>query len=214
MKNILFQGDSITDFGRNYTDPNNLCWGWGYVLFVKAILDRKYPQQYTCYNRGCNGNRISDLYARERIDGICLKPAVASFLIGVNDVWHGLDSDNGTTQERFRDVYEMMLEDYLKELPDLKIIIMEPFIVPGENTSATPERFKRFKEDVCERARIARETAEKFGAKFVPLQERLNAEADKYGPEYVLNDGVHPTTFANTIIAEEWVKRFEQFQIK
>lgn len=212
MKSILFQGDSITDFGRNYSDPYNV--GWGYVLFVKAILDRKYPQQYTCYNRGCNGNRINDLYARERIDGICLKPTVASFLIGVNDVWHGLDSDNGTTHARFRDIYEMMLEDYLKELPDLKIIIMEPFVVPGENTSATQERYKMFSEDVYERSHIAQEVAKKFGAAFIPLQQRFNKEADKYGPEYVLNDGVHPTTFANTIIAEEWIKRFEQFQIK
>lgn len=42
MKNIVFQGDSITDFGRNYADPHNV--GSGYVLFIQAILNRKYPQ--------------------------------------------------------------------------------------------------------------------------------------------------------------------------
>lgn len=208
MKNILFQGDSITDFGRHYPDPYNV--GSGYVLYVKSILDRKYPQQYICYNRGRNGDRVSDLYARERIDGICLKPDVASFLVGVNDVWHGLDSDNGTSHKRYRDVYEMMLEDYLNELPNLKIIVIEPFMLPGENTSATSERFKAFSEDVYERARISREVAEKFGASFLPLQKRFDEEAEKYGPGYVLNDGVHPTAFANTIIAEEWVKCFER----
>lgn len=208
MKNIVFQGDSITDFGRNYADPYNV--GSGYVLFIQAILNRKYPQQYTCFNRGHNGDRISDLYARERIDGICLKPDVASFLIGVNDVWHGLDNDNGTSHTRYRDVYEMMLEDYLRELPALKIIILEPFMLPGENTAATPERLKAFTEDVHERARISREMADKFGAAFIPLQERFTAEAEKYGPGYVLNDGVHPTTFANAIIAEEWVKCLER----
>ena len=208
MKNIVFQGDSITDFGRNYQDP--LSPGWGYALFVRATLDRKYPQQYTCYNRGRNGDRVCDLYARERIDGICLKPDVASFLIGVNDVWHGLDSDNGTSHARFRDVYEMMLEDYLWELPELKVMILEPFMLPGENTAATPERLKAFGEDVRERARISHEVAEKFGVPFIPLQKRFEEEAAKYGSEYVLNDGVHPTVFANTIIAEEWVKCFER----
>ena len=208
MKNIVFQGDSITDFGRNSADPYNV--GSGYVLFIQAILNRKYPQQYTCFNRGHNGDRISDLYARERIDGICLKPDVASFLIGVNDVWHGLDNDNGTSHIRYRDVYEMMLEDYLRELPELKVIILEPFMLPGENTAATPERLKAFTEDVHERARISREVADKFGAAFIPLQERFTAEAEKYGPGYVLNDGVHPTTFANTIMAEEWVKCLER----
>ena len=210
MKNIVFQGDSITDFGRNYADPYNV--GAGYVLFIQAILNRKYPQQYICYNRGRNGDRVCDLYARERIDGICLKPDVASFLIGVNDVWHGLDNDNGTSPARFRDVYEMMLEYYLNELPDLKLMILEPFVLPGENTATTPERLKAFTEDVHERAWISREVAGKFGVPFIPLQKRFEEEAAKYGPTYVLNDGVHPTTFANTIIAEEWVKCFERGQ--
>ena len=208
MKTIVFQGDSTTDFGRNYADPYNV--GGGYVLFVQALLNRKYPQQYTCLNRGHNGDRICDLYARERIDGICLKPDVASFLIGVNDVWHGLDGNNGSSHARFRDIYEMMLEDYLNELPDLKIIVLEPFMLPGENTAATPERLKAFTEDVYARGQISCEVAEKYGAAFIPLQKRFEEEGEKYGSEYVLNDGVHPTQFANTIIAEEWVKCLER----
>ena len=83
-------------------------------------------------------------------------------------------------------------------------------MLPGENTTATPERLKVFTEDVHERARISREVAGKFGVPFVPLQKRFEEEAAKYGPTYVLNDGVHPTTFANTIIAEEWVKCLER----
>lgn len=206
MKTILFQGDSITDFGRNHTDPRSP--GWGYPLFVQAMLDRKYPQQFTCYNRGVSGNRVSDLYARERIDGICLKPDVASFLIGVNDVWHGLDGDNGTTPARYRDIYEMMLMDYLTELPNVKFMILEPFMLPGENTAATPARLAAFREGVQERARISRDVAEKFGMPFIALQKRFDEAAAQYGAEYVLDDGVHPTVFGNTIIAEEWFKCF------
>ena len=208
MKSIVFQGDSITDFGRYYADPYNV--GSGYVLFIQTLLNCRYPQQYTCFNRGHNGDRIVDLYARERADGICLKPDVASFLVGVNDVWHGLDSDNGTSPARYRDVYEMMLEDYLSELPDLKIIILEPFVLSGECTAATPERLKAFTENVHERACISHEVAEKFGAAFIPLQKRFSEEAEKYGSGYVLNDGVHPTAFANMIIAQEWINCLEQ----
>ena len=61
----------------NYADPYNV--GSGYVLFIQAILNRKYPQQYTCFNRGHNGDRISDLYARERIDGICTRTVCHPF---------------------------------------------------------------------------------------------------------------------------------------
>lgn len=42
MKNIVFQGDSITDFGRNYADPYNV--GAGYVLFIQAILKSQIPR--------------------------------------------------------------------------------------------------------------------------------------------------------------------------
>ena len=209
MKKILFQGDSTTDCCRYYSDPNNI--GSGYVLLVQAILDRKYPKQYACINRGRGGDRVSDLYARERIDGICLKPDVASFLVGVNDVlcrW--LNNDNGSSQKRYRDIYKIMLEDYLNDLPDLKIIILEPFILPGRITATTPEQLKIFTDDVYERARISREVADEFNVPFIPLQKRFTEEAEKYGADYVLSDGVHPTTFANKIIAQEWVKCFER----
>lgn len=208
MKNIVFEGDSITHY--DHVPENKYNIGWGYVLFVQAILSRKRPQQYNCINTGRGGDRVVDLYARERVDGICRKPDVASFLVGVNDtLYRWLNNDNGTSLTRYREIYEMMLEDHLKELPNLKIIIMEPFILPGSITAATPELLKSLTEDVYERARISREIADKFGVPFVSLQKRLTEEAEKYGPDYILFDGVHPTTYANTFIAEEWVKCFE-----
>lgn len=66
MKTILFQGDSITDAGRNRDNPSNM--GQGYPNFVAGRLGLQKPGMYEFYNRGISGNRIVDLYARMKSD--------------------------------------------------------------------------------------------------------------------------------------------------
>ena len=85
---ILFQGDSITDAGRDYNNDELL--GRGYALLVSAELGLREPNQHTFINKGISGNRVVDLYARIKRDIINYQPDVMSSLIGVNDVWHEL----------------------------------------------------------------------------------------------------------------------------
>ena len=93
---ILFQGDSITDAGRNRdADTANIPSGLGsgYVNLIAAQLLRQHPEDnLQIYNRGISGNRIVDLYARWKVDAINLKPDLISVLIGVNDTWHEFGS--------------------------------------------------------------------------------------------------------------------------
>ena len=93
MKTFLFQGDSITDASRSR--DNDETYGLGYpTLFAADYLCRE-PQALRFYNRAVSGNRVVDLYARIRGDLINLRPDVVSVLIGVNDVWHEIGSENG-----------------------------------------------------------------------------------------------------------------------
>lgn len=63
-KTILFQGDSITDAGRNRTTPQvNSGLGMGYVTMIAGELGCKYPH-VDVINRGIAGNRIADTYSR------------------------------------------------------------------------------------------------------------------------------------------------------
>ena len=50
MKTILFQGDSITDCGRNRQDDSQL--GTGYAHLVKSYLGFENPNSYKFYNKG------------------------------------------------------------------------------------------------------------------------------------------------------------------
>lgn len=39
---VLFQGDSVTDCGRNHKDDRSL--GNGYALFASALFSARYPE--------------------------------------------------------------------------------------------------------------------------------------------------------------------------
>ena len=99
MKTILFQGDSITDADRSYSDDNKR--GLGYPQLVTARLGYDAAGEYNFINRGISGNRIVDVYARIKKDIININPDIMSILIGVNDVWHEINYNNGVETEKF-----------------------------------------------------------------------------------------------------------------
>lgn len=204
---ILFFGDSITDAGRNRVgdfDVSN--YGWGYVHSVAGTLMCEAPDKYKIINRGINGNRIVDLYSRIKIDCWNLKPDVLTILIGVNEVWHEIGNKNGVEIDRFENVYRMTLEETKDKLPNTKIILCEPFILKG---SATEERYDEFLA-VKEYAKVVKKLAEENNCYFLPLQEKIEAFAEKYGVEACLFDGVHPAIGGAQLIANEWLKLFKE----
>ena len=204
MKTILFQGDSITDAGRSREDDS--CFGWGYPLRVKEELEFEYPNTYAMYNRGISGNRVVDLYARLKSDILNLKPDYMSILIGVNDVWHEFEAQNGVDAEKYFKVYSMLIEEIEEALPEIKIMILEPFTLKG---TGNERYFEEFRDEVAKRAEKAKEIAEKYDLCFVPLQEKFD-EAAKLAPNnYWLADGVHPTTAGHELIKREWMKAFQ-----
>ena len=131
MKTVLFQGDSITDMYRTSTQDEIL--GIGYPVLVAAQLGYEYPEKYKFINRGINGSRVVDVYARIKSDIINLKPDILSILIGVNDVWHELGGErNGVDAEKYHKVYSMLIQEIKDALPNTEIMIMEPFVLKAQ----------------------------------------------------------------------------------
>ena len=205
MKTILFQGDSITDAGRARDNDSNV--GVGYPVLVKGTIGFEHPGEYTFFNRGISGNRVVDVYARIKSDIINLKPDVMSILIGVNDVWHEVSKENGVDAEKYFKIYSMMIEEIKAALPDIKIMILEPFVLKG---TATEEAWDVFRPEVEKRAVKARMIAEKFDLPFISLQDKFDAAAKLAPADYWLRDGVHPTTQGHELIKREWLKGFER----
>ena len=207
-KKILLYGDSITDMGRDRNLDSSYAnsLGAGYPFVIASELSKKDPFGYDVINRGISGNRIVDLYARIKADVWNLKPDVLSILIGINDIWHELAfGNNGVDIVRYEKVYSMLIEDTLKVLPDIKIMLLEPFVLKG---TATEEKYDEFLK-VKDYAKVVKKLAVKYGLCFVPLQEKFDECAKKYADTTpYLSDGVHPNIAGATLIAEEWIKVF------
>ncbi len=202
---ILFQGDSITDADRSRQDNSRL--GVGYPRLVEAALGFEQAGKHEFFNRGISGNRIVDLYARIKADIINLKPDLMSILIGVNDVWHELsENPNGISADKFFKIYSMLIEEVKEALPDIKIMILEPFVLPG---CSTVENWDYFSTEVPKRAEMAKKIAEKYNLPFIPLQKGFDELSTKAPFEYWLGDGVHPTAKGHEFIKNEWLKAFK-----
>lgn len=206
MKVFLMQGDSITDANRSRgasnPEPYHML-GKGYAAFTASALEMKYPGEYTYINRGISGNRIVDLFARDKLDLINLKPDILSILIGVNDVWHEYSCQNGVDAEKFEMMYNLLLDEVEEALPEIKVILMGAFVLPG-----LPYDYKAFRADVEERAAITKQIAEQRGYPFIDLQALFD-EADAKGVRHLTADGVHPDYAGCELIKNALVEAFE-----
>lgn len=212
-KRILFQGDSITDCRRDRGDFHGM--GLGYPRLIEASLGHDCPNEYEFINRGISGNRVVDLYARIKADFINLKPDYASIYIGVNDTWHEIDSNNGVDTAKFEKIYEMLIDEIKEALPNIKLMIIAPFVLEGPDTCNTdefPDRLDRFKTDVAEKAAACERIAEKYGLPLIELQPAFDAACEKAEPTYWTGDGVHPTAKGHELIKRLWISAFERIK--
>jgi len=195
---ILFQGDSITDCGRNRENPNDL--GKGYSLIVASLL-MHHLRDYnlTFLNRGIGGNRVCDLEQRWEEDCINLKPTVISILIGINEVWRRYGSNDPTDANTFETGYRNILSQVKTEL-GARIVLLEPFLNPY------PDDRRLWREDLEQKLDVVRRLASEFNAVLVPL-DKVFVDAYKVKPgAYYANDGIHPSCAGHGMIAEEWLR--------
>ena len=209
MKRILFQGDSITDTARNREAKTGFnAYGCGYTNFVAGELCVEAPGAVEFYNRGVSGDRVVDLYARWRRDCIQLKPDVISILIGVNDVWHELGNGNGVPPKRFEKVLRMLIEETREELPGVKFMLMEPFLLHG---SATNEHYDAFFPEVRARAEIVERLAKEYDIPFIPLQSVFDEALKVADDNHWAIDGVHPSHAGHALIAKQWIAAYKKY---
>ncbi len=201
MKTFIILGDSITDCSRNRDDIDSM--GMGYPAVVAATIGTQYPQKFKFINEGISGDRIVDVYARIKRDILNQKPDYLSILIGVNDVWHELNDENGVAAPKFEKIYSMLIEEIKEELPEIKIFLLEPFVTPG---TGTDKYIDTFRSEIKLRSEAVQRIADRFDLTFIPLQRVFDDAMTKAPASYWTRDGVHPSTEGHGLIANELVK--------
>jgi len=190
---ILFQGDSITDCGRDREDPDSL--GGGYVnLVMETVADRYSQSNLKFINRGISGDKIRDLQLRWDMECIDLKPDMLSILVGVNDTLI-------TSVELFEEEYRMLLKRTTEAL-NAEIILCEPFLLLGDTNA--------YRDDLNPKIETVHMLSEEFNTLLLPLDKIFREACSLHPPEYWAPDGVHPTPAGHALIAKSWIEYVEK----
>ena len=195
---ILFQGDSITDAGRDKRNYHEL--GAGYPKFAAEYIKEAFPKtDFEFINFGISGNRTCQLFDRLYKDGIELQPDVISILIGINDVWHHYAHEFvETTDEQFEKNYRIVL-DAIKSRTKARILMIQPFLLE----TVDPAK-QAYTEELVRKQAIVKKLADEYADAYLPLDEILHAETEEE-PAYYAADGVHPTPDGACFIGEAYL---------
>jgi lysophospholipase L1-like esterase len=202
---ILFQGDSITDAGRNRdlaAEANSpAAMGNGYAWLAASQLLVDMPDAgLKIFNRGISGDKVYQLADRWQADCLDIKPDVLSILVGVNDFAHVFKHGYEGTLEKYETDYRALIKRTREALPEVRLVLGEPFVL---NTGLVDESWI---EPFAAYRAAARRVAEEAGAAFVPFQKMFDAAVKIAPPAHWAADGVHPTANAAALMAHGWLK--------
>lgn len=203
---LLFQGDSITDmkWGRNQKDRNHYL-GHSYVYLIASRLGTDMAQSnLEFFNRGISGNTVGNLRSRWQKDAIDIKPDLLSILIGVNDV--GRAKDNVVDIAKWEDDYRFILDASRKDKPDLKIVLLNPFVL-ASGRFKNPELYKTYKTQIDRQIPVVETLVKDYDAVHIPTNEIFDQAAKAIDPAHWIWDGVHPLPEGHELIARNWLQK-------
>ena len=200
---ILFQGDSITDAGRDKRNYHDL--GKGYPKYAAEAIRAANPdREFEFINFGISGNRTCQLFDRLYADAIAFQPDIISILIGINDIWHRYEKTPVFTTDVQIKTNSRAILEALRKHTKAKIVMIAPYVLDA----ADKEHLRKDAETLLP---IVRELGEEFADVYIPLDE-LFAEAMKTQPQpcYYSGDGVHPNSNGAAFIGEAYAKAIQQ----
>ena len=197
---LVFFGDSITEAGRDLSDPTDL--GEGYVKIAASKLRPLFPDVgFEFLNFGVGGDRTVELL--DRVGEVtAVKPDVVVLEVGVNDVWRRFTDEEIVTEEQFEKNYSAIV-DALKEC-GAKIILVEPYVLDMKDK-------RRFRPYLNTYIAVIREIARRENLPLVPLDEIFNGVTRDIKPAEFAEDGVHPTHRGCRYIADLIIKELKKF---
>lgn len=201
---VLFQGDSITEGGRWQGNDFNHIMGQSYDYIIAAQLGLDYPERnLTFINRGVSGNTVADLEKRWQSDVMGLKPDVLSLLVGVNDTFYS----GGETVETYEATYDRLIATTLQQLPNVKIILGEPFLMPVASYQADYESKRA---ELALRQAAVERLAAKYHLPLIRYQDAFDEAVKRAPASHWSWDGVHPTYAGHGLMAREWIRAVDK----
>lgn len=180
MIKIFFQGDSITDADRDRRDNHFLK---GFSLCTKEYLGDGF--EYVNY--GISGDTSRSVLKRHEPEFLKEKPDILVFMIGINDVWRNVDHvvEEMTTSDEFIDNVIKTLEISKRINPKVKIIFLEPYLLPGPN-NVYQLGFDLYKHNID----LLRKYIKPIVDQYIVLQDDIFSAMEN--GVVLTTDGIHP----------------------
>lgn len=224
---VLFQGDSITDCGRGFV-PNPDGMAYGYAHKVATIYNQLFSDDVVSninrcplnegegyppkdadsgvrfVNRGVSGNKTPDLLARYQKDFVEVKPDFLSILIGTNEVLHHQQDKPETyfPPEQFEKNYKQLMSQLRRDLPDTKIMLIQPFIF-----TTFLSDYRVWEKELIHISSIVRDIAFAEADYYLPMWDIYNmalARKEVTGME-LSKDGIHPSPKGHSLLARAYL---------
>ena len=230
---VVFIGDSITDGNRGRSMDLNHIFGHGFPEMICARLGAdNFENTPKFVNKGISGESLTHIYARLGCDCLQYKPGIINILAGVNDAecWsEGLTCE--MVVKKYLDTMERIIRDSREVLPEVKLIICEPFYA---KIKYTEDPFKYIPHPDCEvyfkfgnldktdeyvekRENIVKaiqkelpKLCEKHGVIYVPFQDVFDNAAKTTHMSYFIWDNIHPTMVGHRLMADRWLEVVEK----
>lgn len=201
---VAFVGNSITDGGHYHS----YIWLYYMTHFPNARI--------TCFNAGIGGDAINQIYDRFDDDVFTKKPNILTLTWGMNDSgyfeWYRADAQD-FMDKKIQGSYKYygMLEDKLKQRPDIKkiFILGSPYDETSKFTTKNiyPKKSIAFSKIID----FQREAAKRNGYGYVDFYHpmaAINAREQAKDSTFSLtpNDRVHPDNDGHLVMAYLFLK--------
>lgn len=196
---ILFIGDSITDCARR---ENERPLGNGYVkLFSDMLTIREPRKKIRIINKGIGGETIADLHNRWEDDVISNKPDWLSLKIGINDLHRTLSEPSlAVPLDRYKELYEDVLQQTGSALPRCKILLIEPFYI--SNKAPPNSQRHEVMELLPHYLKIVRAMAKRHKTLHVNSHSIFQGLLKHHEVETFCPEPVHPNLTGHLVLAE------------
>ena len=190
---LLKKGDRLVAIGDSITSAG------GYLRDIEAVLTQQYPELQIpkITNAGVGGQKAENLVARFQKDVIDRHPAIVTINIGINDVWHRLQStDAEAVLKAYKENVSQMVA--LAQAAGIQVILLTPTIIQESPTSEGNQRLLRY--SLVMRG-IARETQCGFVNLHEMFLKALGRKPAGLTDNWLTTDGVHMKPLGGAIMA-------------
>ena len=101
--------------------------------------------------------------------------------------------------------YRYLLESSLKQNSNMKIVLLNPFVLPTGRFVNDPQSLHRFKTYIDKMGAIVGALANEYQTTHIKTQEIFTKASEQAGAENWIWDGVHPLPQGHELIARNWI---------